>query len=59
MIVDNYTVEDPLIAQLIDKLTEADGSPTNKVQYLIDAARMLSATVAEIARAEGIQEAGL
>ena len=33
---------------MIDKLCEADGSPSNKVSYMADASRMLVMAVEEI-----------
>lgn len=49
MTVDGYKVGSSAIAEVIDKLTEADGSPLNdsRVAYLADAARLLALAMAE------------
>lgn len=50
MKVDGYVVENNNISEVIEKLCEADGSPSNKLSYLADAARLLAWSIAEIAQ---------
>jgi len=52
MTVDGYEVGSEVIKTVIDKLTEADGSPTNRIGYLVEAAALLAEAVAEEAQAE-------
>ena len=47
MKLDGYEVKSRAIADVIDKLLEADGSFINKVAYLADAARLLAFAVEE------------
>lgn len=51
-LVDGYEVSNDAIKKVIDKLCEADGSPSNKISYLAEAASMLAFTIAEIAQEE-------
>jgi hypothetical protein len=52
MKVDNYEVGSRDIEQVIDKLTEADGSPmyTSRIEYLAEAAKLLASAIAEEVR---------
>lgn len=52
MKVDGYKVTNILIEDVIDKLTEADGSATNRVNYLIRAVALLAEAIAEITAEE-------
>lgn len=47
MKVDGYEVGSEYIKDVIDKLTEADGSATNRIDYLVEAAALLAQAIAE------------